>query len=157
MRSIHSWKTCPPCPSSPLSYLLFPSQAVAADDLPHLLLLFDFGETFHHVLQRRQVQLQLLRQMLVISADLDVRMFADHPVTGQELQREGKKLNTGLVAERRSKHVVLTSPISSFSRVDLPAPFGPTRATLVSKSIPNSRFLYMTGWTQYQETIKLIY
>lgn len=41
--------------------------------------------------------------------------------------------------------VPLTSPISSFSSVDFPAPLGPTRATRVSKSIPNSRFLYMWG------------
>ena len=34
-----------------------------------------------------------------------------------------------------------TSPSISFSSVDLPAPLGPTRATRVSKSIPNSMFL----------------
>lgn len=35
--------------------------------------------------------------------------------------------------------------MSSFSSVDFPAPLGPTRATRVSKSIPNSKFLYMCG------------
>lgn len=34
-----------------------------------------------------------------------------------------------------------TSPVSSFSSVDFPAPLGPTRATRVSRSIPNSRLL----------------
>lgn len=34
-----------------------------------------------------------------------------------------------------------TSPVSSFSSVDFPAPLGPTRATRVSRSIPNSKLL----------------
>lgn len=102
--------------SPPPPYLLFPRQAVAADDLPHLLFLLDLGEALHHVLQGRQVQLQLFCQMLetqekqdvqsvkllreasdgaaglrshlVIPADLHVRMFADHAVGGKQLQRE---------------------------------------------------------------------
>lgn len=43
------------------TYLLFTSQSVAADNLPHLLFFFDLWEALHHVLQRRQVKLQLLR------------------------------------------------------------------------------------------------
>ncbi len=34
-----------------------------------------------------------------------------------------------------------TSPISSLRSVDLPAPLGPTSATLVSRSMPNSKSL----------------
>ena len=45
-------------------HLLFSSQAVAADDLPHLVLLLDLGVALHHVLQRRQVQVQLLCEVL---------------------------------------------------------------------------------------------
>lgn len=44
--------------------LLFASEAVASDDLPHLLFLLDLWVALHHVLQRRQVQIQLLCQML---------------------------------------------------------------------------------------------
>lgn len=50
--------------SAPQTYLLFTGQSVATDNLPHLLFFFDLWETLHHVLQRRQVKLQLLRQML---------------------------------------------------------------------------------------------
>lgn len=46
------------------TYLLFTGQSVATDNLPHLLFFLDLWETLHHVLQRRQVKLQLLRQML---------------------------------------------------------------------------------------------
>lgn len=41
--------------------------------------------------------------------------------------------------------LVLTSPAINLSSVDLPAPLGPTNATLVSKSIPKSRFLQIKG------------
>lgn len=50
--------------------------------------------------------------------------------------------------------IVPTSPISSFSSVDLPAPLGPTRATRVSKSIPNSKFLYMCGYRKERPRLK---
>ena len=40
---------------------------------------------------------------------------------------------------------LVTSPAMSLRSVDFPAPFGPTRANLVSKSIPNSKFLYIQG------------
>lgn len=46
------------------AHLLFSRQPIAANDLPHLLLLFDFRVALHHVLQWRQVQLQLLCQVL---------------------------------------------------------------------------------------------
>ena len=36
--------------------------------------------------------------------------------------------------------VGVMSPVISFSRVDLPAPLGPTRAIRLSQSMPNSRF-----------------
>lgn len=83
---------------------------------------------------------------LMVSADLDVRVFADHAVTRQELQAHAKKahLSTSAHTFCVDWYPVAcgrTSPISSFSRVDFPAPLGPTRATRVSKSIPNSRFL----------------
>lgn len=48
----------------PKTDLLLPRQAVAADDLAHLLLLLDLRVALHHVLQGRQVQLQLLREVL---------------------------------------------------------------------------------------------
>ena len=51
------------------SHLLFSCQAIATNDLPHLLLLFDLWETLHHVLQRRQIQLQLLCQVLLHKTD----------------------------------------------------------------------------------------
>lgn len=54
------------------THLLFSCEAVAADDLPHLLLLLDLWVALHHVLQRRQVQLQLLCQMLQIDDTMQV-------------------------------------------------------------------------------------
>lgn len=84
---------------------------------------------------------------LMVSADLDVRIFADHAVTGQELQTHTKKDTheyfhaPTFCGDGYTVACHRTSPISSFSRVDFPAPLGPTRATRVSKSIPNSRFL----------------
>ena len=43
------------------------------------------------------------------------------------------------------KFILVTSPAMSLRSVDFPAPFGPTRANLVSKSIPNSKSLYIQG------------
>lgn len=43
-------------------------------------------------------------------------------------------------------------PSRSFSSVDLPAPFGPTKATRDSKSRPKSKSLYITGWELRQQS-----
>lgn len=48
----------------PRTNLLLASKTVASDDLPHLLFLFDLWVALHHVLQRGEVQIQLLCQML---------------------------------------------------------------------------------------------
>ena len=43
-------------------------------------------------------------------------------------------------------------PSRSFSSVDLPAPFGPTKATRDSKSRPKSKSLYITGCELRQQS-----
>lgn len=44
--------------------LLFASETIASNDLPHLFFLFNLWIALHHVLQRRQIQIQLLGQVL---------------------------------------------------------------------------------------------
>lgn len=61
-----------------MTYLLPARETVSSDDLAHLLTLANLGELFHHVLQRRKIQVQQLMQVLVVATDTQVRIFTDH-------------------------------------------------------------------------------
>lgn len=77
---------------------------------------------------RRQLQIPSLQHIL-------------HGKSVTESRRRKQTARVWNTTQQRFWGLMLTSPSRSFSRVDLPAPLGPTNATRVSRSIPNSRSL----------------
>ena len=67
------------------AYLLASAEAVAADDASHLLLLLDVGKLFGHVVHGGQVEVDLLGEVLMVAADLEMRVAAYLALGGQEL------------------------------------------------------------------------
>merc|ERR1719317_1045487 len=81
--------------------------------LAHLIPFLERGELLHHVVQGGKVHLEQFMEVLMVPAELEMIMPPYHSLSWTR------------------------SPYINFSKVDLPAPLGPTKASLVSKSIPH--------------------
>ena len=73
--------------------LLLAGDAVSADDFPDLVPLLQLGELLHHVVDGREVHLQELVQMLVISADFQMVVSPNHSFRWDELKKKPLKFS----------------------------------------------------------------
>ena len=135
--------------------LLFASETIEPQSSPHVLLILLLWVAAQHVLEGRQAEVQVVLEVLVVPAHPQVSVLPNDAVRWDQLEggregereggREGRREGGREGRKERGSifvtgHQAPTSPSMSLRRVDFPAPFGPTSATLVSRSTPKSIF-----------------